>query len=605
MVGVPKSTGCLICRKRKITQDETWPTCLNCQKNSKSCPGPPSRHTFKDLGPSLINGARGALVSKNQTVVQDQSRRYLTQVHEKAFADGSTSHKFRISSQKDTPYQRRPATRSASISSASLSPSRSPHPPFFRQPSPSQQHELSRALIASISASGTKGLQMSLFGPFIQEVPSRIGHSPALDAAVAVLINTHTSLMYKQTSNDVVGINLYLRAIKTLQSCLEDPREGMSTNTLCASVLLGLVEALAGPRKGNRYLAHVGGAGRLMELQGPRQFDDSFAKEILRFNRGGIIVSACYEREPCFLATPEWRDVAFDDKGLGFDERLHTDLLRAFSQLPDILRDLKNLNTYRTPYSNRGNIMRSDSCIDPNLDVDISLDFSQSPSNTCPSLDYSVDSYDNVDFPSEPSNDGISRGAAPLAYISAREDVLCKIRSLRDAFCRLGVNMDAKFNNGTTVVELPSVEAGSPIATAYHFSSWRDNVAYNSFWALCIMVNEYLIKLLPPCNPIIGVLEAESRSLALEICKTWEEAWSTKPIGALHTSFSFVMAYEYVSPEIQEWILGGLNALLDYQRVDATAFRWTDEVIRMMSGRLTGDGQDTIFSNVSVTKEAQ
>src|SRR5690242_1731722 len=172
----------------------------------------------------------------------DQNRRFLTQIHEKAFADGSTSHKFRISSQRDTSHPRKPASRSASMSTASLSPSCSPRSPFLRQPSPSQQHELSRALIASISASGSIGLQMSLFGPFIQEVPSRIGHSPALDAAVAVLINTHKSLMYKQTSNNVVGINLYLRAIKTLQSCLEDSREGMSTNTLCASVLLGLVE---------------------------------------------------------------------------------------------------------------------------------------------------------------------------------------------------------------------------------------------------------------------------------------------------------------------------------------------------------------------------
>jgi hypothetical protein len=27
----------------------------------------------------------------------------------------------------------------------------------------------------------------------------------------------------------------------------------------------------------------------LMELQGPEKFQDSFAKELLRFNRGGIV----------------------------------------------------------------------------------------------------------------------------------------------------------------------------------------------------------------------------------------------------------------------------------------------------------------------------
>ncbi|KAF2631764.1 hypothetical protein BU25DRAFT_360374 [Macroventuria anomochaeta] len=600
MVGVPKSTGCVICRRRKIKCDETWPTCLNCQKNSKCCPGPPARHTFKDLGPSLITGANTLPTTKSQLVVPDSNLRYLTQVHKKVNFGGSVVHKFRISG-RDTSHQRKPIIRSASTSTASLSP---PHPPFLRQPSPSQHHELSRALVATISA-GSVGLQMSVFGPFIQEVPARIGHNPALDAAVAVLINAHTSLMYKKTLNDIVSINLYLRAIKMLQSCLEDAQEGMSTNTLCASVLLGLVEALAGPRKGNRYLAHVGGAGRLMELQGPGHFHDPFAKDILRFNRGGIIVAACYEREPCFLAAPAWRDIAFDSSGLSFDERLHTDLLRAFAQLPDILKDLKDLNTYRAPFADTGSNRRNDSCIDPNLDLDLNIDFSHSPPGTCPSLDYSVDSFDNADFSSELRNEGMPDGGMPFAYISAREDVLCKVQKLRDSFCALGVNMNAKFNNGTTVVELPSMEEGSPIATAYHFSSWRDNVGYNSFWALCIMVNEYLIKLLPQSDPIISILESENRSLALEICKTWEEAWSTKPIGALHTSFSFVMAYEYVAPDIQEWIIRGINALLDYQHVDAAAFRWTDDVVRMMSGRLTGDSQDTIFSNVSATKEAR
>lgn len=316
------------------------------------------------------------------------------------------------------------------------------------------------------------------------------------------------------------------------------------------------------------------------------------------------IVSACYERKPCFLAAPEWRDVAFDDNGLTFDERLHTDLLRAFAQLPDILKDVKELNAFRMPFADMGSNTRNDSCIDPNLDLNLNLDIEHSPPDTCPSLDYSVDSFDNADLTSGIHNEGTPNSAAPFAYIRARESVLCKVQNLKDSFCALGINMNVKLNNGTTVVELPSVEEGSPIATAYHFNSWRDNVGYNSFWALCIMVNEYLIKLLPASDPIINVLESESRSLALEICKTWEEAWSTKPIGALHTSFSFVMAYEYVPSDIQEWILKGLNALLDYQHVDAAAFRWTDDVIRMMSGRLTGDGQDGFITNVSATRES-
>lgn len=145
---------------------------------------------------------------------------------------------------------------------------------------------------------------MSAFGPFIREVPGRIGHNPALDAAVACLVRAHSVLVHKKHTTEIANPELYLRAVQTLQMCLEDPLQHASPNTLCASVLLGIVEvsisnsssnqanraeALAGPRAGNRYLAHVGGAGRLLELQGPSRCQDSFAKEILRFNRGGIV----------------------------------------------------------------------------------------------------------------------------------------------------------------------------------------------------------------------------------------------------------------------------------------------------------------------------
>jgi hypothetical protein len=55
--------------------------------------------------------------------------------------------------------------------------------------------------------------------------------------------------------------------------------------------LTGFPQALAGPRTGNQYLAHVGGAGRLMELQGPMKCHDRFANDVLRFSRGGIVCS--------------------------------------------------------------------------------------------------------------------------------------------------------------------------------------------------------------------------------------------------------------------------------------------------------------------------
>ncbi|OAK94650.1 hypothetical protein IQ06DRAFT_80220 [Phaeosphaeriaceae sp. SRC1lsM3a] len=590
MVGVPKSTGCFICRKRKIKCDETWPSCLNCQKNGKSCPGPPARHTFRDLGPRL-SPPEVPTGSDGQHNIPRQQSRQLTQLHERFAENGSVHHKFRISHSGSKLLSKSPRRSS----STSLSPPRSP---FLRQPSPSQHHELARALIAA-TRRGNPGVRMSVFGPFIREVPSRLGHNPALDAAAAVLVDVHTSLVHRKMSLEIVNPQLYLRAIKTLQACLEDPCQGMSANTLCASVLLSLVEALAGPRVGNRYLAHVGGAGRLMELQGPEKFQDPFAKELLRFNRGGIIVTAIYERKPCFLASPEWRDVAFDKNGLAFDDSLHADLIQYMADLPGILKDLKELNhqpIYQTPHDNF-----SFDAVDPNLDV--KSNFDETPPESCPSLDYSPDSLDSLDFLNDvqPVDIPYPVSATAHAQLPARAALLQRAQNLKDALYELGKPLNAKLVSGSAAVELPSIQENSPIPTTYHFTSWRDMTGYSCFWSLLILANKVIMRLLPPFDPNVYALQAECRAIAFEICKTWEDAWASKPIGALHTGLSFVVAYQYCDPDVQQWIIDGLNSLLDFQRVDA--FRWSEEVVSMMSGRLAGEGPDLNFSHVNLEKE--
>jgi hypothetical protein len=124
---------------------------------------------------------------------------------------------------------------------------------------------------------------------------------------------------------------------------------------------------------------------------------------------------------------------------------------------------------------------------------------------------------------------------------------------------------------------------------------------YSCFWSLQILVNKVMMRLLPPFDPRIYELQSESRAVAAEICKTWEDAWASKPIGALHTGLSFVVAYDYCAPKVQEWIINGMNSLLDFQRVDT--FRWSEEVIEMMSGKLAGEGPDLIFSHGSIQKE--
>jgi hypothetical protein len=312
------------------------------------------------------------------------------------------------------------------------------------------------------------------------------------------------------------------------------------------------------------------------------------------------IITSIYERKQCFLTLPEWRDIAFGKAGLSFDDCLHADVIQYMADLPGILKDLKELNS-QLIYEPASDIL--DFNIDPNLGINGNFD--DNSSGTCPPLDFSPDSLvDSLDFLNDlqPIDVPYPIGIMDCVHSAVKRALLHRVQNLKDSLYNLGIHLNAKLANGSAAIELPSIEENSPVPTTYHFTTRRDMTGYSCFWSLVILTNKVLMRLLPPFDPLIYELQSECRSVAFEICKTWEDAWASKPIGALHTGLSFVVAYEYCKPDVQEWIIGGLNSLLDYQMINA--FRWSEEVIAMMSGKLAGEGPDLSFSHVNIEKEA-
>lgn len=265
---------------------------------------------------------------------------------------------------------------------------------------------------------------------------------------------------------------------------------------------------------------------------------------------------------------------------------------------PGILKDLKELSS---PPTSDSVIHMREFNTDPNLDGNFSID--DTLSDNCPSLDFSPHSYDSLDYLNDvqPVDMPYPLGMTGFAHCPARMALLHRVQNLKDALYDLKSHLNAKFTNGSTAIELPSIEENSPMPTSYHFTSWRDMTSYSCFWSLIIMTNKVMMRLLPPFDPVVYELQSECRSMALEICKTWEDAWASKPIGGLHVGLSFVVAYEYCQPDVQEWIISSLNGLLDFQGVDA--FRWSEEVIAMLAGKLAGEGSDLSFSHVNLEKE--
>jgi hypothetical protein len=271
------------------------------------------------------------------------------------------------------------------------------------------------------------------------------------------------------------------------------------------------------------------------------------------------------------LTFPEWRDIAFDKTGLSFEDCLYTDILQHMAEFPAFLKELKELDDIATP-------PMSDPLED---DFNFPIDIGE-PSTTYSPLDFSANNFDpNLGFLTDPYPSDTSS-----QHSYARNALLNRLHALKGELGTLGAHLTARLANGLAAIELPALDETSPVPTAFHFTNWRVTVAYNCYWALIILTNKLMMKILPAYDVQSRyALDTECRTVAIEICKTWEDAWASKPIGAFHTGLSFVMAYEFCTLDVQQWILNGLNALLDHQHVET--FRWSDEIITMMSGKLT------------------
>ena len=108
----------------------------------------------------------------------------------------------------------------------------------------SSQETLSYALIESLYETHPTGHQLKEILPFLTEVPARVGHHAALDSAVTCIISAHRSLIQNHITESEVtaGYDKYVEALISLREAIEDPVQSTSSETLCATIVMGMYE---------------------------------------------------------------------------------------------------------------------------------------------------------------------------------------------------------------------------------------------------------------------------------------------------------------------------------------------------------------------------
>ncbi|KAB5532734.1 hypothetical protein GE09DRAFT_1227908 [Coniochaeta sp. 2T2.1] len=284
MPGIPLSNRCSFCKRRKIKCDENWPRCGNCKRSNQECSGPPKGVKFVQ---NNCHSARGnnSRLSSGSPVPRSQAPSpcgTLVDVKLQSTADGTgTFHQMKIV--RDIPQRPREVT-------------------------PTSEEKLAAKLAQAMAASDTSGHGNALLlsHELLGFIGGRISESSALSDALACLLATFGNLKRALPFQDLIDLQTYGRALKSLQKAARDPQQQHATATLAAATVLYQIEVAYDSSKGPNKALHCGYIYSTMTVRGPPSLEDMLDVHLAFENEQPMLSYCLLSGEDNFYASPEW-----------------------------------------------------------------------------------------------------------------------------------------------------------------------------------------------------------------------------------------------------------------------------------------------------------
>ena len=180
-------------------------------------------------------------------------------------------------------------------------------------------------------------------------IPARLGHSFALDDAVACLCSMYTDSLRRIPGGSDNSLRLYAQALRSLRKCLNVPQARSEAETICASIILQACE-LVMDDKGGRWNQLCQGTKLLIQEAGPERFNAPFERAMLESQRAWFIVQDASAGCECFLAQHQWRQVlgstshpASDDEPASIS--LRSELCEFLVDVPGLIQEATKITT--------------------------------------------------------------------------------------------------------------------------------------------------------------------------------------------------------------------------------------------------------------------
>ena len=376
MVGVPRSKGCRICVQRRVRCDQTKPTCNNCKKGNRPCPGYAQDLKFQDEGARLRKRYEPSDTSATVTGFDSNhdSSESPPELGGGSTSDPTTDVATPAPSTGSGPFvigqddrhwdvvgldmnksERRTflgllegksqayldlADTMPEVSQFKFTVNIDDNPSadkydrflfsnFTKGPNPFYEHlnnpeQNQNALITAFKESlfpdnQTLPAVFRNHARWLSHLPPLTGTNHLLDAAVRAVTLVHIGRLNNSEPFVMESRPYYGQALRLLNKALQDKKSGTSNETLCAVILLSFYEMFASDNN-EAWIRHAGGVSALMRARGAAKHRHGFDREIFLAYRYTLVIEAFQEDVPCFLAEPAWLNMSRD---------IHSDLKTA------------------------------------------------------------------------------------------------------------------------------------------------------------------------------------------------------------------------------------------------------------------------------------
>ncbi|PQE14424.1 negative acting factor protein [Rutstroemia sp. NJR-2017a BBW] len=327
------SRGCQMCRTRRIKCDETKPTCLQCQKSRRQCPG------YKD---------DFDLVFRNETKATERRARRSLKNKKTSNATGSSSgtnaeRKFSIISSTGHSDDDDDANSPVKMDLVRVENGSDPSisegfmlQHGFSNPIEQQAPCFFMTNFVIIPQNGMARGSFDWVLPLVKMESPNSPLSLSFQAvAMASLANRPNS---RGSSLMHVAIDHYAKALKEVNLALQNPAQQKTDQTLAAILLLGFFETITQEKQNiTAWGSHIDGAVQLVKMRGKKQLRTKVGLALFQTVRGQMLVNCMSSSKPPVLGVEWWLGDASKDQSSARVSKLNLEVAELRCELNRVL----------------------------------------------------------------------------------------------------------------------------------------------------------------------------------------------------------------------------------------------------------------------------